>query len=173
MAKSKCENFVAIISGKNLIKDEQKQNQLFVFKRTRTKHEFHYDKWEQIKRIVVKDIPFFNKVCMQYHFKNTASELVEPDTIIFVKKEEIFEMNFQTEQIKTIHKFKVEIRNMPTLFALSSSQQQFVIASNTDGFYFNSETGKEVDLDQLFEVDLIRNITYDDEDKKFYFLSNK
>jgi hypothetical protein len=48
-----------------------------------------------------------------------------------------------------------------------------VVASSNDGLWCDSNTGKEVDLDELYSVDLIRNITYDDEDKKFYFLSNK
>jgi hypothetical protein len=31
--KSQCEQFLAIISGKNLVMDEQKQNQLFIMKK--------------------------------------------------------------------------------------------------------------------------------------------
>jgi hypothetical protein len=33
MQISKCQNFLAVISGKNLIRDEQKPNQIFIFKR--------------------------------------------------------------------------------------------------------------------------------------------
>ena len=72
LVKSKCENFLAIISGKNLVKNEQKQNQLFIFKRVKSNSDFSYDQFEQIQRIVVKDIPFFDKVCMQYHFKSPS-----------------------------------------------------------------------------------------------------
>lgn len=35
MAKDVSENFLAVISGKNLIMDQQKPNQLFIFKRIR------------------------------------------------------------------------------------------------------------------------------------------
>lgn len=35
MQKDVAENFLAVISGKNLIKDQQKPNQLFIFKRIR------------------------------------------------------------------------------------------------------------------------------------------
>lgn len=62
---------------------------------------------------------------------------------------------------------------MPTFFSISCSQKQFVIASATDGFWFDKDTDKEVDLDELYSVDLIRNIIYDEEDNKFYFLTNK
>ena len=33
MEKSPCENWLAVVSGKNLVMNEQKQNQLFIFKR--------------------------------------------------------------------------------------------------------------------------------------------
>ena len=48
MAKSKCENYFAFVSGKNLVKNEQKQNQLFIFKRVKSKSDFSYDTFEQI-----------------------------------------------------------------------------------------------------------------------------
>lgn len=35
MQRSKCENFLAVITGKNLIMNEQKPNQIFVFKRVK------------------------------------------------------------------------------------------------------------------------------------------
>ena len=59
MRKSNCETFIAVMSGKNLIKKEQKINQLFIFKKKVQSVEF-----ELFKRIVVKDIPIFNKACM-------------------------------------------------------------------------------------------------------------
>ena len=65
---------------------------------------------------------------MQFHFKHSDNGS-DPDTILFVKKEEIFELNFKTKQFKTIHKFNVEINQMPTFFALSENQKQFVICS--------------------------------------------
>jgi|TARA_B110000285_G_scaffold233155_1_gene306101 hypothetical protein len=58
MQKSNCENFLAVISGKNLIMKEQKANQLFIFKRKQGVQ------FELYKRIIVKDIPIMNKVCM-------------------------------------------------------------------------------------------------------------
>ena len=56
------------------------------------------------KRIVVKDLPIFEKVCMQYMFKiplpgETYSSL------IFSRKELIFELNFETEESSVIYKY--------------------------------------------------------------------
>jgi hypothetical protein len=60
------------------------------------------DTWELYKRIVVKDIPLFNKVVMQFYFKKTAPGY-EPNSLIFAKKDIIFELNFETEAITTVH----------------------------------------------------------------------
>lgn len=41
---------------------------------------------------------------MNYHFKLTDQAV--KDTIIFTKKDQIFEMNFRNQQIVTIYQFK-------------------------------------------------------------------
>lgn len=70
--KSKDEEYLAIISGKNLIMNVQKQNQLFIFKKVPSNDELglKYDTFDQIKRVVLKDIPEFKLVGMTYYFKN-------------------------------------------------------------------------------------------------------
>jgi hypothetical protein len=63
--KSECENFIAVISGKNLIMNEQMQNQLFIFKRSNIYDTKNFtDLFRLHKRIIVKELPWFNKVCM-------------------------------------------------------------------------------------------------------------
>jgi hypothetical protein len=49
--KNKEEDLVALLSGKRLIKDALKVNQLFVFKSERKA------KFEMVKRVVIKDLP--------------------------------------------------------------------------------------------------------------------
>ena len=60
------------------------------------------DTWELYKRIIVKEIPIFNKVVMQYYFK-LPKKYEHPDSIIFAKADCIFELNFETEAITTLH----------------------------------------------------------------------
>jgi hypothetical protein len=99
MIKSNCEQYLAVISGKNLIMKQQKVNQLFVFKKKVTagpEVEF-----ELSKRIVVKDIPIFTKVCMQYYFENKNTI----DSLLFVKADRIIKLNFETDAIETIYEF--------------------------------------------------------------------
>lgn len=52
-------------------------------------------------------------------------------------------------------------------------QTRFVIASPTDAIYYDSTKNIEIDLDQQFKVDLIKQIVYDEEDSLFYILANK
>ena len=78
LQKSECENFLAVISGKNLIMREQKANQLFIFIRQEGTD------YKLYKRIVVKEIPVFTKVCMQFYFEHTHGD-EPPSSLIFVK----------------------------------------------------------------------------------------
>lgn len=51
MAVSQCENYLAIISGKNLIRNAQSQNQLFIYKKTHKKD----SRWEQTDWVLLKE----------------------------------------------------------------------------------------------------------------------
>lgn len=59
---------MAVISGKILIMNEQKTNQLFIFKREKNPNGGN-DKFTQVNRVVLKDIEFFKQVCMNFNFK--------------------------------------------------------------------------------------------------------
>ena len=78
--KSVDEQYVAIISGKLLIMDAQFCNQLFIFKRI-PQPDGVLDKFELHKRVVVREIPEFRKVCLNFFFKANGKN----DTIIFTK----------------------------------------------------------------------------------------
>ena len=97
MNVSKNQDLIGVISGKNLIMNQQKPNQLFIFKRERDYNTGGRDKFLLIKRIVIKDNPLFTKICMQFHFKNPKYEDHTPNTLVFTKMTEIFELNFETE----------------------------------------------------------------------------
>ena len=64
MEKSHCEDFLAVITGKKLIMKDKKLNQLFIFKRNNMydTHD-HSDLFRLHKRIVLKDIAIFDRVC--------------------------------------------------------------------------------------------------------------
>jgi hypothetical protein len=87
--------------------DEQKQNQLFIFKKVQADSIFGYDSFVLLKKVILKDISLFKKVSMEFFFKKDDQEPNSRiDTIIFAKTDQIFEFNFVTEEITTIIRFK-------------------------------------------------------------------
>ena len=56
------------------------------------------------KRILLKDIPEFKHVSMNFHFKQTSG--IIKNTLIFAKIDKIFELNFEQEELNVIYKFK-------------------------------------------------------------------
>lgn len=167
LQKTQCENWLAIISGKNLIRNEQKQNQLFIFKRVAATDKLSYDTFTLHKRIILKDIPFFKKVSMDYYFRNE-----DYSRLIFAKQDQIFEMNIETEEITTIHKFNPALLCQPEIFRSNTNQDIFIAASRQDGIWADVKNGKEVDLDEEYEVGLIQDVVFDKDDCQFYFLCN-
>lgn len=65
----------------------------------------------------------------------------------------------------------------PTFFCTNVEQSIFVVASEMDCIYVNmiaeEKSKKEVDIDKEFNISLIKQITFDEEDQVFYILSNK
>jgi len=72
------------------------------------------DKFELHKRVVVRELPTFRKVCMNFFFKANGKN----DTIIFTKFDEIFELNFMDEkpEMKTFYKFEQPFKRQPSFF---------------------------------------------------------
>ena len=81
-------------------------------------------------------MPIFNKVCMQYMFKNPAQN-EDYTTLIFAKKEIIFELNFYTEETKQIYQFSKPFTMQPSYFVCNQNQDIFTVASLIDGFWVN------------------------------------
>ena len=48
-----------------------------------------------------------------------------------------------------------------------------MLASQTDGLYIDTKSGKEYDLDDMHDIKDIKFILYDEEDKMFYVLCNR
>ena len=111
-----------------------------MFKQRDSQGDLEYPKYSLHKRIVVKDIPIFKKVSMQYIFKKTAFGQ-QPDTIIFAKYDEIFELNFETEEFTQIFKYKEPMFGQPEFFVCDPEQEIFVIASDNQSFYINIKSG--------------------------------
>ena len=47
------------------------------------------------------------------------------------------------------------------------------MSSQTDGLYIDLKKGKEIDIDEAFNITDIKSIIYDDEEQEFYLLANR
>jgi hypothetical protein len=108
---------------------------------------------------------------MNFHFKNQKG--LDRDTVIFAKIDCIFSMNFITQQLIVIYKYQNELNRQPQFFQTNEEQQILVVASPEDCIYVDLKNDVEVDIDHQYQVSFIKEIIYDEEDKLFYFLSNK
>ena len=130
------------------------------------------DIFKLLKRIIIKDIPEFNKISMQFCFKNTKNGR-EVTSLIFAKQERLMEINFLTEKITDVVIFDVPLSRQPEFFLMNDDQTVSIIASMDDGIYYNHRTRVFVDLDELFSISNIKEIIHDHEEKVFYMLANK
>ena len=56
---------------------------------------------------------------------------------------------------------------------MNDSQVVSIVASRSDGYYWNNQTQQLIDLDQEFQVSSFMGVCYDSEDKVFYVIVNK
>jgi hypothetical protein len=116
-------------------------------------------------------VPIFKQVSMNFHFKNSKG--LDRDTVVFAKIDSIFSMNFITSQIIMMYKFDVRLNRQPQFFQTNEDQTVLVVASPEDCLYIDLNKDMESDIDQMYQVSNIKEIIYDEEDRLFYFLSNK
>lgn len=95
------------------------------------------------------------------------------DSLIFVKADRIIRLNFDTEQIDTIHEFSNPLLRQPEFFQMNDAQTVMITASPQDGIYLDLAKKKEIDLDELYQIGCMKEIIYDHEDGVFYVLANK
>ena len=151
--------------------NEQKTNQLFIYRRRRFNNPALRDDFEYQTRVVIRDIPIFKQVSMCFHFKNSKG--LDRDTIVFAKIDCIFSLNFITQQVIVIYKYGAVLNRQPQFFQTNLDQSILVVASPEDCLYINLNEEKEVDVDETYQVSSIKEIIFDEEDHLFYFLSNK
>ena len=173
MQVSQNKQILAVITGKNLIMNEQKPNRLFLFQRVKNLNaEGSMDKFVLLKEISIEDKPEFASICMQFRFKATKHGR-DPTHIYFAKEESIMELNFDTEETRELVQLQEPLSRQPEFFYMNDEQTVSIIASMDDGIYYHHRTGRFVDLKETFKVSSIKEIIYDEEARMFYLLANK
>jgi hypothetical protein len=89
-------------------------------KRVRTDDPDKFDQYVQHTRIKLQEkFEIFHQVCMEFHFMNKELGQDDPDSLIFVKRDRIFSLNFETEKIDTIMKFQDDLVLQPEYFCMA------------------------------------------------------
>ena len=83
--------------------------------------------FEKLKRVVVRDFPIFQKVCLEFHFISKPG--FNRDEIMFAKQECLFKLNIETDEITIFYKFKIPLYAQPLNFDLNETQDIFIVAS--------------------------------------------
>ena len=177
---------MGVITGKNLIKDEQKPNQLYIFKRTMLEgsdgdgvaDEFNIN----MKKYPIKlhENKLLDGICMDFVFKDNPISK-KADTILFAQKDKVLKYNYKKKEIKIVHRFVTPLKKQPLFFRVNRSknvkdnQKIFMIASAEDSVYVNmqrkSKEDRELDIDSEFQISAIKSVIYDK--GNFYILANK
>jgi hypothetical protein len=108
---------------------------LYIFKNNRSKIASEPDAFTLHKHIIVKDLAIFNEVCMDFYFKNS-------EEIIFVKFDQIFTINFETEEVLTVLKFSEPLLIQPQFFEFNEDMSIAIIASDSECLLVNLTTRK-------------------------------
>lgn len=82
-------------------------------------------------------------------------------------------MNYDDATIDTIYEFENPLLRQPEFFQMNHKQDVMVISSQEDGIYKDMRNGTEIDLDEKFNIGIIKEIIHDDEDECFYLVANK
>lgn len=125
---SKNEDYLAVISGKNLIMNEQFPNQLFIFRKNKNINVGESETFSLVKRIMIKDRPDFKKISMQFNFKKSRGSN-EPTRLIFARQDALIELNIETEQTKVLLVYDVPLTMQPEFFLNNQDQTISIIAS--------------------------------------------
>ena len=86
---------------------------------------------------------------MKFYFKHPKpnQENAIIDSLIFCKKDLIFELNFITQQPHILYNFQKELSKQPYYFRLNKTQNKFIVSSNDDALYVDLDTENEIDID--------------------------
>jgi hypothetical protein len=118
-------------------------------------------------------MPIFNQASLQFHFRVKPGKT--RDELIFAKKDQIIVINFETEQVRQLYKYKDPLTRQPSYFQMNENQNIIVISTIEDSIYLNlSDPNKqiEVDIDVLYSIGQICEIAFDKVSGWFYILCN-
>ena len=107
---------------------------------------------------------------MQFFFKNNKGD--KRDSCFFAMFDQIIEFNFEKESYLTYYQFKTPLTRQPQFFRMNTEQTIMVAATEQDAIYMDINAKKEVDLDEEYNLTLLKEVIFDEDDKTFYIIAN-
>lgn len=178
---SKDEKFMALFTGKNLIKEEEEIHQLFVYEisphqpskksfRANMIHEDARNTDGNFKLIKKVDFPpKYRSYSKMFCFLNGNQEKY----IVMLDQKHMVKFNYLDEQETQIFEYKKPLNDQPDFCTFDEIQKIAVIASSTEAYLINLNAlaKGEICLETKFDIKDIKTILYDD--GSFYILANK
>lgn len=172
MRITRCENFIAIIGGKNLIKEEEELHQILIYQ-INSKRNF--------TKIVDYELPEeFRSYSRAFEFcYRNDLPITEGKSLFLISANEIkaFDFSKDTPVIIPLLKLSSSLGSQPDYVVFNPGQEYCIIATKTDALWVRLESSlktdinNEIDLDEKFDFSDIRCLAVFQEN--FYVLTNK
>lgn len=134
------EKFIAVLAGKNLIKQIEEMYELFVYEVREDGDMFTLYRHIKLR----KEFQYYS---MSFEFdKNDEEE----HNLIMVNKNQMVRYNYMTDQVTVLFEFKNTLDSQPDFFSFSEDQKIAIIASSDNALWININTKQEIDVDEEF-----------------------
>lgn len=84
----------------------------------------------------------------------------------------MFEFNWMTETVTQVCEFQEPLESRPCCFATNAAQTVFVVGSERACVFYDVTQDFELRLDDLYHIDGVQSLLFDEEDEVFYLLCN-
>ena len=88
----------------------------------------------------------FCRVCLAFQFSYQPS--LERSSLLFASMDMLLRLNFLTGKITIIYRFKNRFKFQPQFFKMNDDETVFIVATEQDSLYVNTQTQTEVDIDK-------------------------
>ena len=156
------EKYIAVLCGKNLIKEIEELHELFIYEVNDIG-----DKYTLIKEIKLPEEFRYFSVAFEFDKSDKESE----STLVMIDTDKIMKYNYMLEKLEVLFKFKNSLDSQPDFFEFNEEQTVAILASSNDALWIDIKNQSELDVDENFEIGDIKALLYDN--GKFYLLANK
>ena len=109
---------------------------------------------------------------MRYHFVNVDGTK-ERTKVLFCKADCIFTIDFITEEIDIIYKFKTPLNNQPSYFETNIHQDVYSVSTKKESRLINLGSKLEMSISDEYQLENFNTVMFDSEENRIYLVANK